>query len=71
VDKALANLPLTYKCGGVGAADVTETLQPPEGGFVADAETPGERCDNWLSPVYPVGAYSYSLGIEWGVEGAR
>ncbi len=23
---------------------------------------------NWLSPAYPVGAYSYSHGIEWAVE---
>ena len=22
----------------------------------------------WLSPAYPVGAFSYSSGIEWAVE---
>ena len=22
----------------------------------------------WLSPAYPVGAFSYSTGIEWAVE---
>jgi urease accessory protein len=25
---------------------------------------------NWLSPAYPVGAYSCSHGIEWAVEAA-
>ena len=22
----------------------------------------------WLSPAYPIGAFSYSTGIEWAVE---
>lgn len=26
------------------------------------------RLMNWLSPAYPVGAFSYSSGIEWAVE---
>jgi hypothetical protein len=38
---------------------------------VAMAEqTPGAlyRLMAWLSPAYPVGAFSYSSGIEWAVE---
>ena len=33
-------------------------------------EGPGElyRLMAWLSPAYPVGAFSYSSGIEWAVE---
>ena len=38
----------------------------------ADAERPGAaglyRLMAWLSPAYPVGAFSYSSGIEWAVE---
>ena len=26
------------------------------------------RLMSWLSPAYPVGAFSYSSGIEWAVE---
>ncbi len=26
------------------------------------------RLMTWLSPAYPVGAFSYSSGIEWAVE---
>ncbi len=29
------------------------------------------RLMTWLSPAYPVGAYSYSHGLEWAVEAAR
>jgi urease accessory protein len=43
---------------------------------VAGQKAPGERLDEaalyrlmtWLSPAYPVGAFSYSSGIEWAVE---
>lgn len=36
----------------------------------ADALTPAAlfRLTSWLSPAYPVGAFSYSSGIEWAVE---
>src|SRR4051812_13577039 len=37
-----------------------------------DGEMPGSaalyRLMTWLSPSYPVGAFSYSSGIEWAVE---
>lgn len=26
------------------------------------------RLQNWLSPIFPTGAYSYSHGVEWAVE---
>ena len=26
------------------------------------------RLQTWLSPAFPIGAYSYSHGIEWAVE---
>src|SRR5246127_1947164 len=26
------------------------------------------RLQNWMSPAFPIGAYSYSHGIEWAVE---
>jgi urease accessory protein len=29
------------------------------------------RLMTWLSPAYPVGAYSYSHGLEWAVEAAQ
>ena len=36
----------------------------------ADGEAAGAlyRLMAWLSPAYPVGAFSYSSGIEWAVE---
>src|SRR5215813_198481 len=29
------------------------------------------RQQSWLSPAFPIGAYSYSHGIEWTVEAGR
>jgi urease accessory protein len=26
------------------------------------------RLQNWFSPAFPIGAYSYSHGLEWAVE---
>jgi len=38
--------------------------------ITAEALTPGAlyRLLTWLSPAYPIGAFSYSSGIEWSVE---
>ncbi|MEA3068828.1 MAG: urease accessory protein, partial [Alphaproteobacteria bacterium] len=38
--------------------------------ITAEALTPAAlyRLMTWFSPVYPIGAFSYSSGIEWGVE---
>ncbi len=39
---------------------------------MSDAQPPDAaalyRLMAWLSPAYPVGAFSYSSGIEWAVE---
>jgi urease accessory protein len=49
---------------GEGAASPIEGL-----GAVNDAETAAlYRLMTWLSPSFPVGAFSYSSGIEWAVE---
>jgi urease accessory protein len=42
----------------------------PQDYGIAEALNPGAlyRLMTWLSPAYPIGAYSYSGGIEWAVE---
>src|SRR5207253_7726525 len=42
----------------------------PEGGasLAADEGAALYRLMTWLSPAFPVGAFSYSSGIEWAVE---
>lgn len=42
----------------------TGTIMPNDGGDAAALY----RLFAWLSPAYPVGAFSYSSGIEWAVE---
>jgi urease accessory protein len=46
---------------------------PPRGKGKTKARPLGDsalyRLMTWLSPAYPVGAFSYSSGIEWAVEG--
>jgi len=37
-----------------------------EDGYVAPRSL--IRLQNWLSPVFPTGAYSYSHGLEWAIE---
>jgi urease accessory protein len=51
------------------------TSNEPAPGDVRGAMTEGEaaalyRLMTWLSPSFPVGAFSYSSGIEWAVEAA-
>jgi urease accessory protein len=38
------------------------------GGMTADEGAALYRLMTWLSPAFPVGAFSYSSGIEWAVE---
>jgi urease accessory protein len=38
------------------------------GGMTADEAAALYRLMTWLSPAFPVGAFSYSSGIEWAVE---
>ncbi|HEY7242265.1 MAG TPA: urease accessory protein UreF [Xanthobacteraceae bacterium] len=47
-----------------------EQSGPGDCGKTAGALTPGAlyRLMTWFSPGYPVGAFSYSSGIEWSVE---
>ncbi|WP_407152687.1 urease accessory protein UreF [Bradyrhizobium sp. ORS 86] len=49
------------------------TTNEPAPAAVSDGMTEGEsgalyRLMTWLSPSFPVGAFSYSSGIEWAVE---
>ena len=41
--------------------------QDPETNFAADASSL-YRLLAWLSPAYPIGAFTYSSGLEWAVE---
>jgi urease accessory protein len=47
-------------------ADFTPLAQP--GALSADEAAALYRLMTWLSPAFPVGAFSYSSGIEWAVE---
>ena len=45
------------------------TSEPvPADGMTADEGAALYRLMTWLSPAFPVGAFSYSSGIEWAVE---
>ncbi|WP_210249171.1 MULTISPECIES: urease accessory protein UreF [unclassified Bradyrhizobium] len=48
------------------------TSEPPpadeHGGMTASEAAALYRLMTWLSPAFPVGAFSYSSGIEWAVE---
>ncbi|MFO1112248.1 MAG: urease accessory protein UreF [Bradyrhizobium sp.] len=47
----------------------TNSAEPPVGRAMSDEETAAlYRLMTWLSPSFPVGAFSYSSGIEWAVE---
>jgi urease accessory protein len=47
-------------------ADFTPLVQP--GALSADEAAALYRLMTWLSPAFPVGAFSWSSGIEWAVE---
>jgi urease accessory protein len=47
----------------------TNSAGPPARAAMTDAEAAAlYRLMTWLSPAFPVGAFSYSSGIEWAVE---
>ena len=47
----------------------TNSAAPPTRTAMTDAEAAAlYRLMTWLSPAFPVGAFSYSSGIEWAVE---
>src|SRR6266566_3378696 len=44
-------------------------LPPPGGGVSHELPNPAlYRLMTWMSPAYPVGAFSYSGGLEWAIE---
>src|SRR4029079_17672617 len=51
---------------------LTTTSEPvaadAQSGMTADEASALYRLRTWLSPSFPVGAFSYSSGIEWAVE---
>ena len=61
--------PRRSKVGRAGAAGKAVT-QPVVGldGMVESEAAALYRLMTWLSPAFPVGAFSYSSGIEWAVE---
>jgi urease accessory protein len=47
----------------------TNSAVPPEARAMSESEAAAlYRLMTWLSPSFPVGAFSYSSGIEWAVE---
>ena len=46
----------------------SEPVPPEARGGMTDDEAALYRLMTWLSPAFPVGAFSYSSGIEWAVE---
>ena len=47
----------------------TNSAEPSEPRAISESETAAlYRLMTWLSPSFPVGAFSYSSGIEWAVE---
>lgn len=47
----------------------TNSVEPAEPRAMSEAEAAAlYRLMTWLSPAFPVGAFSYSSGIEWAVE---
>jgi urease accessory protein len=55
--------------GGTSAVPAAPDPSPPLASLAAGGENKAlYRLMAWLSPSYPVGAFSYSSGIEWAVE---
>jgi urease accessory protein len=52
----------------VSSGDVRETPSTDPAGLSATEAAALYRLMTWLSPSFPVGAFSYSSGIEWAVE---
>ena len=50
------------------ARGVADPVDINTGGLSADEAAALYRLMTWLSPAFPVGAFSYSSGIEWAVE---
>jgi len=73
---------VTRKQPAVGGGDSNQVPEPPLPSGARELAAFGEVASNtsgletaalyrlmaWLSPAYPVGAFSYSGGLEWAVE---
>jgi urease accessory protein len=53
------------RCGERRAPSSSTSTEPENGELTAPALY---RLMTWMSPAYPVGAFSYSSGLEWAVE---
>jgi urease accessory protein len=60
-------IPLAPTLTTVGERGCACTGFPPQSGSLSDASA-ALRLQSWLSPAFPIGAYSYSHGLEWAVE---
>ncbi|MGA2288122.1 MAG: urease accessory protein UreF [Bradyrhizobium sp.] len=63
--------PARPRRGASAPIDTVSAVAPPTGDRdgIGDSEAAAQyRLMTWLSPAFPVGAFSYSSGIEWAVE---
>jgi urease accessory protein len=63
--------PARPRRGAVPTAGAVAEASPPaeeQDGIAGSAAAAQYRLMTWLSPSFPVGAFSYSSGIEWAVE---
>jgi urease accessory protein len=63
-----AHVPQIVSPIAVPSEDVPETPRSDPAGLSATEAAALYRLMTWLSPAFPVGAFSYSSGIEWAVE---
>jgi urease accessory protein len=62
------HVPQTVSPIAVPSGDAPETQRSDPAGLSATEAAALYRLMTWLSPAFPVGAFSYSSGIEWAVE---
>jgi urease accessory protein len=69
--RAAASAAAAQPAENIVAAPLARLIAGSEGvdaGLTADEGAALYRLMTWLSPAFPVGAFSYSSGIEWAVE---
>lgn len=64
MDIGISTMAVKRKRISAGRADATVAGETPHAIGTSDLY----RLMSWLSPAYPIGAFSYSSGIEWAVE---
>lgn len=57
---------ITMTTAAIATITITTMLEAPAGQAVSPAAL--QRLLAWLSPSFPVGAFSYSHGLEWAIE---